>query len=94
MNPQAVSIQPRLLKESVAGPYIGRSPGWLRNQRVKDAKALAEGRKPVGPQWVTVGRNIYYLLDALDEWIDTNAEPYAQVDRSQFTAKVATHRRK
>ncbi|MET0087968.1 MAG: hypothetical protein ABW082_15790 [Sedimenticola sp.] len=79
---EVIHFRPVLLNEANTAKYIGRSTGWLRNQRVKDSKAIAEKRSPEGPPWVRLGRSIMYRLVALDAWLNANLEEMGQVDRS------------
>ena len=74
-------ITPRLFNEHDAGCYTARSAGWLRNQRVKDSKAVALGQVPDGPVWLTIGNRVYYERTALDSWIASVAQPCTKVDR-------------
>lgn len=75
-------LVPRLLAHHDAASYLGRSVGWLRNQRGKDIQRLRAGLEPVGPGWVKIGPTPMYPIEdyqgvsGLHRWIDENSEPY------------------
>ena len=61
---QVLGIQPRALNEEGAARYIGRSVFYLRDAR------LGRTKLP-GPKFLRVGRNINYLVEELDAWLDS-----------------------
>lgn len=69
-SPVAV-ITPRALREHNAAAYLGFSSSYLRNQRVADMRAIANGQPIQGPRWVHIGTAVRYLREDLDAWIDS-----------------------
>ena len=52
-----------------AASYIGRSPSWLRKKRLR---GLADPGDP-GPRWLSTEGGTIYLIESLDEWLNSLA---------------------
>lgn len=58
----------RSLTEEAAADYIGMSSSFLRQSRYAGNR---ETHTP-GPQYLKIGRTVRYLVDDLDEWLETH----------------------
>ena len=76
-------IEPALLRERDAGAFLGVSAAFLRDRRIADLRAIAEGREPSGPPWVTLGAMVFYRPAALRAWIDATTVTRGRVGFSK-----------
>ena len=68
-------IEKRGFTEREAANYIGMSPSYLRQDR---ANGIRENRTP-GPPYIKAGRNIRYLKEDLDAWLETYRVTHSNV---------------
>jgi hypothetical protein len=52
----------------VAALY-GLAVGTLANWRSRDRKLIEQGKEPIGPPWVEIGRQRLYPSDLLEAWV-------------------------
>ncbi|MES9934294.1 MAG: hypothetical protein ABW162_15905 [Candidatus Sedimenticola sp. PURPLELP] len=74
-------LPPLLLTEEEAAMYTGTSTSWLRNQRSKDSKLIAQGYMPEGPPWVRMRTWIRYRPEDVVQWIEDNLMEMAKSER-------------
>jgi hypothetical protein len=64
---QSAKIAPKMLNESDAARYIGRSPSFLRSCRYKSKR----GKTNSGPKYVRyLDKLIFYPVKELDDWLN------------------------
>ena len=68
----------RALTEEEAATYIGMSRSFLRQDRMNGPR---EQRTP-GPRWIKVGRAVRYLVDDLDDFLNTHRVSRPNIDMS------------
>lgn len=70
MKNQKPSINKRALSEKEASEYIGMSRSFLRQSRMDGNR---ENRTPA-PEFLKIGRSVRYLIEDLDEWLNSFAK--------------------
>ncbi len=61
-------ITPQTLTERQAAIYVGMSIPFLRQSRVDGNRT---GHTPA-PPWLKIGRSVRYMIDDLDQWLQSN----------------------
>lgn len=56
----------KALNEIETARYIGMSRSYLRQDRMNGVR---DNRTP-GPRWVKIGRQVRYLVEDLDDWLN------------------------
>ena len=67
MSGKISTCNKRALSDKEAAIYIGMGTSWLRHGRVEGSRQ----NRIHHPPFIKIGRNIRYLIEDLDKWLDS-----------------------
>jgi hypothetical protein len=85
---QVQEVRPLITGTGGAALMLGRSETALRVQRNADRALIEQGRKPLGPRWITIGKSVFYKLSDLEDWLERNSVPCGNVPFRGFAPKA------